>query len=83
VRRRLRPLARRRARADEYQRSLAEGVKKLPSIPGSLGYQVMRLDGGPDGDAYVEFQVVSYWTSRATTSSWSARRRGCATTSRW
>ncbi len=23
----------------------------------------MRLDGGPDGDAYVEFQVISYWGS--------------------
>ena len=52
-----------RARADEYQRYLAEGVKKFPTIPGNLGYQVMRLDGGPDGDGYVEFQVISYWTS--------------------
>ncbi len=24
----------------------------------------MRIDGGPDGDAYSEFQVVSYWESR-------------------
>ncbi|HET9554877.1 MAG TPA: antibiotic biosynthesis monooxygenase [Anaeromyxobacteraceae bacterium] len=52
-----------RATADEYERYLTEGVKKFPTIPGNLGYQVMRLDGGPDGDGYVEFQVVSYWTS--------------------
>jgi heme-degrading monooxygenase HmoA len=52
-----------RAKADEYERYLTEGVKKFPTLPGNLGYQVMRLDGGPDGDAYVEFQVISYWTS--------------------
>ena len=52
-----------RARADEYEQYLTAAVKKFPAIQGNLGYQVMRLDGGPDGDGYVEFQVISYWTS--------------------
>lgn len=52
-----------RAKADEYERYLAEAVKKFPTIPGNLGYQVMRLDGGPDGEQYTEFQVISYWES--------------------
>jgi heme-degrading monooxygenase HmoA len=52
-----------RARADEYEKYLADAVAKFTSIKGNLGYQLMRLDGGPDGDAYVEFQVISYWES--------------------
>ena len=24
---------------------------------------MMRIDGGPDGDTYTEFQVISYWES--------------------
>ncbi len=52
-----------RARADEYERYLSAAVTKFPSIAGNLGYQVMRVDGGPDGDAYSEFQVTSYWES--------------------
>jgi heme-degrading monooxygenase HmoA len=52
-----------REKADEYEKYLTDAVTKFPSIPGNLGYQVMRLDGGPDGDAYVEFQVISYWES--------------------
>ncbi len=52
-----------RARADEYEQYLTAAVARFPSIPGNLGYQVMRIDGGPDGDAYSEFQVVSYWES--------------------
>ena len=52
-----------RAKADEYEQYLTAAVKKFPTIPGNLGYQVMRIDGGPDGDGYVEFQVISYWES--------------------
>jgi heme-degrading monooxygenase HmoA len=52
-----------RAKADEYERYLAGAITKFPSIAGNLGYQLMRLDGGPDGDGTVEFQVISYWES--------------------
>lgn len=52
-----------RDRADEYERYLAGAITKFPGIPGNLGYQLLRLDGGPDGGQYVEFQVVSYWES--------------------
>ncbi len=52
-----------RAKADEYERYLAGAIQKFPTIPGNRGYQLMRLDGGPDGDAYTEFQVISYWDS--------------------
>jgi heme-degrading monooxygenase HmoA len=52
-----------RAKADEYEQYLAGAIKKFPTIPGNLGYQLMRLDGGPDGEEYVEFQVISYWES--------------------
>jgi heme-degrading monooxygenase HmoA len=52
-----------RARADEYERYLAAAIEKFPSIKGNLGYQLMRLDGGPDGEQYTEFQVISYWES--------------------
>jgi heme-degrading monooxygenase HmoA len=50
-------------KADEYERYLAGAITKFPSIPGNLGYQLMRVDGGPDGDGFVEFQVISYWES--------------------
>lgn len=50
-----------RTKADEYERYLAGAVTKFPTINGNLGYQLLRLDGGPDGDEYVEFEVVSYW----------------------
>ncbi len=52
-----------REKADEYEKYLGAAVRKFPSIRGNLGYQLMRLDGGPEGDAYTEFQVVSYWES--------------------
>jgi heme-degrading monooxygenase HmoA len=52
-----------REKADAYEQYLSAAVTKFPSIPGNLGYQVMRVDGGPDGDAYSEFQVTSYWES--------------------
>jgi heme-degrading monooxygenase HmoA len=53
-----------REKADEYERYLAGAITKFPSIRGNLGYQMMRIDGGPDGKEYTEFQVVSYWESR-------------------
>ena len=52
-----------RDKADEYEKYLTGAVTKFPSIPGNLGYQVMRIDGGPDGKEYTEFQVISYWES--------------------
>lgn len=52
-----------RAKADEYEQYLAGAIKKFPTIKGNLGYQLMRIDGGPDGDQFVEFQVISYWES--------------------
>ena len=53
-----------RDKADEYEKYLAGAITKFPSIRGNLGYQLMRIDGGPDGKEYTEFQVVSYWESR-------------------
>jgi heme-degrading monooxygenase HmoA len=52
-----------RAKADEYEKYLSAAITKFPSIPGNLGYQLLRIDGGADGDAYSEFQVISYWES--------------------
>jgi len=52
-----------REKADEYEKYLAGAITKFPSIQGNLGYQLMRIDGGPDGEQYTEFQVVSYWES--------------------
>ena len=52
-----------RAKADEYQRYLTGAAAGFRKVKGNMGYQVMRLDGGPDGDQYVEFQVASYWAS--------------------
>jgi heme-degrading monooxygenase HmoA len=52
-----------REKADEYERYLSGAIKKFPAIKGNLGYQLMRIDGGPDGQQYVEFQVISYWES--------------------
>src|SRR5215211_8762146 len=48
------------ARADEYYRYLFDGVKKIRSIPGSLGVEVMRREEA----GAVEFIVISYWESR-------------------
>jgi len=52
-----------REKADAYEKYLAGAITKFPSIKGNLGYQLMRIDGGPDGDQYTEFQVISYWES--------------------
>lgn len=48
------------SRADEYYRHLFDGVKKIRSIPGSLGVGVMRREEA----GAVEFIVISYWESR-------------------
>lgn len=44
----------------EYYPYLLEGVKKIRSVPGSLGVEVMRRseEGG------VQYTVISYWESR-------------------
>ena len=52
-----------REKADDYEKYLAGAITKFPSIRGNLGYQLLRIDGGPDGDRYTEFQVISYWES--------------------
>lgn len=52
-----------REKADAYEQYLSDAIKKFPTIKGNLGYQMMRIDGGPDGAQYVEFQVISYWES--------------------
>jgi heme-degrading monooxygenase HmoA len=49
-------------KADEYAAYLAEGVKKFRTIPGNLGYQMMRETVG----AETHFTVISYWPSRDT-----------------
>jgi heme-degrading monooxygenase HmoA len=49
------------SKADEYYDYLLEaGIKKIQSIPGNLGVQVLRRT---DGDN-TEFTVISYWESR-------------------
>jgi heme-degrading monooxygenase HmoA len=52
-----------REKADAYEKYLSGAITKFPSIKGNLGYQLLRIDGGPDGDQFTEFQVVSYWES--------------------
>ncbi|MBN3907713.1 MAG: antibiotic biosynthesis monooxygenase [Nostoc sp. NMS1] len=49
------------SKADEYYAYLLEaGIKKIESIPGNLGAQVLcRIDGNN-----TEFTVISYWESR-------------------
>lgn len=48
------------ARAEEYYRYLMGGVKKIRTIRGSLGVEVMRRNEA----GAVEFTVISYWESR-------------------
>jgi heme-degrading monooxygenase HmoA len=48
-------------KADEYYDYLVEaGIKKIESIPGNLGVQVLRRNEGKT----TEFTVISYWESR-------------------
>ncbi|MEH1969649.1 antibiotic biosynthesis monooxygenase family protein [Nostoc sp.] len=49
------------SKADEYYQYLtAAGIKKIQSIPGNLGAQVLRRTDGK----ITEFTVISYWKSR-------------------
>ncbi|MBD2564562.1 MULTISPECIES: antibiotic biosynthesis monooxygenase family protein [Nostoc] len=49
------------SKADEYYVYLVEaGIKKIESIPGNLGVQVLRRTDGNN----TEFTVISYWESR-------------------
>ena len=48
------------AKADAYATYLAESIRKFGTIPGNLGYQMMREQVGGE----THFMVVSYWTSR-------------------
>lgn len=48
------------AKADEYAAYLAAEITKFPTIPGNLGYQMMRETVGEE----THFSVISYWASR-------------------
>lgn len=48
------------AKADAYARYLGDGVKKFRTIPGNLGYQVLRETVGDE----THFMVLSYWASK-------------------
>ncbi len=48
------------AKADEYAKYLGGAIKKFRTIPGNLGYQMMREAVGEE----THFMVISYWTSR-------------------
>ncbi|MDZ8052978.1 MAG: antibiotic biosynthesis monooxygenase family protein [Aulosira sp. ZfuVER01] len=49
------------SKADEYYAYLVEsGIKKIETIPGNLGAQVLRRIDGNN----TEFTVISYWESR-------------------
>jgi heme-degrading monooxygenase HmoA len=50
-----------KAKADEYEAYLADGVRKLRAVKGNLGVQTLRRDL-PE---VTEFVVVSYWPDRA------------------
>ncbi len=48
------------AKAEEYAAYLAGAITKFPTIPGNLGYQMMRETIGDE----THFSVISYWKSR-------------------
>jgi heme-degrading monooxygenase HmoA len=48
------------ARAAEYAAYLASAVTKFRTLPGNLGYELLRDDAGPE----THFMVVSYWTTK-------------------
>jgi len=52
-----------RAKADEYEAYLAGRIVNLTKIKGNLGYELHRLDNPPGGGDFVEFEVVSHWSS--------------------
>jgi heme-degrading monooxygenase HmoA len=47
-------------KAEEYAAYLAAAITKFPTIPGNLGYQMMRETVGDE----THFSVISYWVSR-------------------
>lgn len=49
-----------KARADEYENYLKDGVKQILDVKGNLGAQMMREDKATT----TEFEVISYWPSR-------------------
>ena len=49
-----------KAKANEYEKYLQDGVKQILAIKGNLGAQMMREDRGTTS----EFEVISYWPSR-------------------
>lgn len=46
-------------KADAYAAYLASAITKFRTLPGNLGYEMLREDGG----AETHFMVVSYWTT--------------------
>ncbi|GEJ58527.1 antibiotic biosynthesis monooxygenase family protein [Anaeromyxobacter diazotrophicus] len=46
-------------KADAYAAYLASAITKFRTLPGNLGYELLREDGG----AETHFMVVSYWTT--------------------
>ena len=47
-------------KADAYAAYISDAITKFRSIPGNLGYQLMRENVG----AETHFTVISYWASR-------------------
>lgn len=48
------------AKAEEYAQYLGEAIKKFRTLPGNLGYQMMRETVGDE----THFMVISYWKAR-------------------
>jgi len=48
------------ARADAYAAYLAAAIAKFHTLPGNLGYEMLRDDAGPE----THFMVLSYWTTK-------------------
>ena len=46
-------------KADAYAAYLAEAITKFRTLPGNLGYEMLREDSGAES----HFLVVSYWTT--------------------
>lgn len=48
------------AKAEEYTRYISEALPKFRTLPGNLGYQLLRETVGEE----THFTVISYWESR-------------------
>ncbi len=48
------------AKAEEYTHYLGEKIQKFRTLPGNLGYQMMRETVGDE----THFMVISYWEAR-------------------